>query len=220
MAGAEAAGDPPDRRRSRPACGPANGHAERSRCCAAPAVPGRTMRSWRWRSAEGADRPRPARQGAYRIRQPVRCRDDRADRLCVRLPRDEGLRHAADARRRFPVPPVLSRGARKVAQVDLAPGEPRQPRASSMSAWSAMSGRPSRHCCRGSSRKTDRTHLDDSLAHYRKARTESRQAGRKQRRRQDRSIRNTCRGWSARSRRRMRSSPAMSAPRRCGRRAI
>ena len=42
--------------------------------------------------------------------------------------------------------------------------------ASSTSASSATSAPRSRRCCRSSKAKTDRKHLDDSLAHYRKAR--------------------------------------------------
>ena len=53
------------------------------------------------RRAEGADRARAARQGACRVGQPIRRRHDRADRLLVRLSRDAGLRHAADAGHRL-----------------------------------------------------------------------------------------------------------------------
>ncbi len=59
------------------------------------------------RQAQGADRHHAARPRARAVRQPQRRRAHRADRLRLRLPRDDGLRHAAHPRRRLPLPAVL-----------------------------------------------------------------------------------------------------------------
>ena len=57
-----------------------------------------------------ADGPRDARQGVCRVGQSVRRRHDRADRLFIRLLRHEGLRHAADAGHRLPLPQFYPQG--------------------------------------------------------------------------------------------------------------
>jgi thiamine pyrophosphate-dependent acetolactate synthase large subunit-like protein len=57
-----------------------------------------------------AHRPRDARKGIHRVRQPVRRGDDRPARIFFRLSRHDGLRPIADARNRFSIPAVLSQG--------------------------------------------------------------------------------------------------------------
>jgi len=61
------------------------------------------------RYARCADRSRVARQAVHRIRQPLRRRHDRADRLQLGLSRDDVVRHLVAARLRLSLPSFLSR---------------------------------------------------------------------------------------------------------------
>ena len=62
----------------------------------------------RGQGPEGTDRARAARQGVCRIRQSVRCRHDRADRLLVGLPHADERRRRADAGHGLPLSCLLS----------------------------------------------------------------------------------------------------------------
>ena len=109
------------------------------------------------------------RQGACRVGQPVRRRHDRADRLQLRLPRDAVLRHAADARHRLPLSPVLPdrrQDRRRSTSGPRCSGAA----ASSTSAWSATCAKPSRRCCRGSPAGSTATSSTGAAAHYAKSR--------------------------------------------------
>ena len=86
--------------------------------------------------------------------------------------RDEGVRHAAAARHRLPLPAVLSReapGSRRSTSAAESLGNrmPARPRRAS-----ATSAPRSRRCCRGSKRRPTARFLDAALAHYQQARAD------------------------------------------------
>ncbi len=132
--------------------------------------------------------------------------------------RHDELRRAADAGHGLPVPPVLS--GRCAHHPGRHPGRGIWAGAAAWSwAWSAMCARPSRRCCRGwrsrttASISTPRCRTTSSRARGWTTSRPARRAGR-------RSTRNTSPSWSATWPTTTRSSPSMSARRRCGRRAI
>ena len=97
--------------------------------------------------AEGAGRPRVPRQGVRRVRQPLRRRHDRADRVQLRLPRHGALRRAVHARHRLPVPgissPRTSPSSRSTSAASRSAAAWR-----SSTRWWAPSRTRSTRCCR------------------------------------------------------------------------
>ena len=106
------------------------------------------------RAAQSADRAFAARQGVCRVRQSVRCRHDRPDRLLVRLPRHEGLRLLLLLGTDFPYRQFYPEGA-TVAQVDIR-AENLGRRAISTWAGGRRRWRRSRRCCPSSRRRPRR----------------------------------------------------------------
>ena len=120
-------------------------------------------------SAQRARRACAARQGVRRVRQPVRCRHDRPDRLHLGLRGDEELRHPRSCS--APTSPTGSSFPRAPGSCRSTSGR----RASAIAAvWpsasSATSAPRSRRCCRRLKQRADRKFLDGALAHYKKAR--------------------------------------------------
>ena len=125
------------------------------------------------RKAQSADGACAARQGTCRVGQSVRRRHDRPDRLRVRLLRHARLRRAADARHRFPVPPVLSqRGERAHRAGRYAPRADRTARASRSWRRRRRQRDARRAYCRLLKEKRDDTHLAQARDHYAKTRKE------------------------------------------------
>ncbi len=72
----------------------------------------------RCRRSEITHRARAPRQRVHRIRQPLRCRSHRADRLQLWLPRDGRLRRSAYVGNRLPYTQFFPKHA-KVIQIDI-----------------------------------------------------------------------------------------------------
>ena len=123
------------------------------------------------RAPQGAHRACAPRQGARRMGQPLRRRHDRADRLLLRLLRDAGLRRPADARDRLSLSPVLSRGRGvRIAQVDIRAENIGRRAAARSRRGRRRRARRSQHCCRCSTRSATARISTQARQHYAKAR--------------------------------------------------
>ena len=181
----------PERRRARRARRAAQRRRRASPCCAGAGCAGAHDAVARARrDAESADRPCPARQGICRIRQSLRCRHDRPDRLRLRLPAmkecDTLLMLGTDFPYRQFYPERRARSRRSTSGRKLWAVAA----ALDLGVVGDVRRHASRHCCRSCNDKTDRRISTTPSPHYKKARAGPRRPRRQRARAASRSIRN------------------------------
>ena len=176
-----------------------------------------------WRLADALNAPIVhALRGKEHVEydNPVRCRHDRPDRLRLGLPGDEAVRHAADARHRFSLPPVLSEQAPR-SRRSISGREPRQWRCRLDLGAGRRRERHDRGAAAAAHRpRTNRIASRRERCAITKRRAQASTSWQTARRAKADPSAISCRASSANWQRTTRSSPAMSARRRSGRRAI